>query len=255
MCHPAPVRPDTWDPGRGVHVLLQRVVVRLILLAGAALAGLSLLQLAMTTQPLAMGLISLGLGGLILLFGSFLRRARPSVALLDRTWAALMLTWAGALVLRAHLDTDQLPPFLFLPLLLMAGAFIRSWRLSLALRVLLLGALAWTWRLPHPHWQRPSTLGLNVALFTLIGLWLQHMVHVLLDHIGDRMRRLSSARREIQALQDLVPICMHCKKVRNDHGYWEQVEAYFGRRHRTDFTHGLCPGCLEDMRAEIRSEA
>lgn len=48
---------------------------------------------------------------------------------------------------------------------------------------------------------------------------------------------------ELMTLREIVPICMHCKKVRNDKQYWENVEVYLTRKSRLDFSHGICPDC------------
>jgi hypothetical protein len=59
---------------------------------------------------------------------------------------------------------------------------------------------------------------------------------------------LADALNHIKALQGLLPICAWCKRVRDDEGYWDQVEAYFHKYTGIDFTHGICPDCLEKMR-------
>jgi len=58
-------------------------------------------------------------------------------------------------------------------------------------------------------------------------------------------QRVEAAEAEIDALQDLIPICSHCKKVRRDDGFWQQVDQYFAERHDAAFTHGICPACIE----------
>ena len=49
---------------------------------------------------------------------------------------------------------------------------------------------------------------------------------------------------EISMLKTLLPICMHCKKIRDDQQYWQQIEGYFHRSIGVDFSHGICPDCL-----------
>jgi PAS domain S-box-containing protein len=56
--------------------------------------------------------------------------------------------------------------------------------------------------------------------------------------------QLQSAVEHIKTLKGIVPICASCKKVRDDKGYWEQVEAYLGRHTDVRFSHGICPDCL-----------
>jgi DNA-binding NarL/FixJ family response regulator len=57
------------------------------------------------------------------------------------------------------------------------------------------------------------------------------------------LTRLKQSTREIEHLQGLLPICMHCKKIRDDKGYWSQIEQYISQRSDVQFTHGLCPEC------------
>ena len=56
-----------------------------------------------------------------------------------------------------------------------------------------------------------------------------------------QLARLVSA---IKSLGGLLPICSHCKKVRDDKGYWKQIESYVRDHSDADFSHGLCPDCL-----------
>ncbi|MDQ7771982.1 MAG: PAS domain S-box protein [Elusimicrobiales bacterium] len=60
-------------------------------------------------------------------------------------------------------------------------------------------------------------------------------------------RKMEEAIREVKTLQDLIPICASCKKIRSDKGYWEQVESYFERRSDAKFTHGLCETCAHKL--------
>jgi len=63
---------------------------------------------------------------------------------------------------------------------------------------------------------------------------------------------LKAAReRELQELRGLLPICSHCKRIRNDQGNWEQLESYISHHSRADFSHGLCPECLRKYYAEL----
>jgi hypothetical protein len=48
---------------------------------------------------------------------------------------------------------------------------------------------------------------------------------------------------DVKILRGLLPICSYCKKIRDDHGYWQQVERYIAVRSQADFSHGLCPEC------------
>jgi len=53
--------------------------------------------------------------------------------------------------------------------------------------------------------------------------------------------------KEVEALSGLLPICGSCKKIRDDQGYWNQIEAYIQARTEAQFTHGICPDCARDF--------
>lgn len=56
-------------------------------------------------------------------------------------------------------------------------------------------------------------------------------------------RELLEARTEVQALKGLIPICSHCKRIRDDEGYWESVETYISERSEALFSHSICTDC------------
>jgi GAF domain-containing protein len=58
---------------------------------------------------------------------------------------------------------------------------------------------------------------------------------------------LADALDHVKTLQGLLPICAWCKRIRDDEGYWSQVEAYFHKATGADFTHGICPECLQKV--------
>jgi PAS domain S-box-containing protein len=58
------------------------------------------------------------------------------------------------------------------------------------------------------------------------------------------IRDLQKALTEVKTLSGLLPICSYCKKVRDDQGYWQQIESYITEHSELFFTHGLCPDCL-----------
>jgi hypothetical protein len=60
-------------------------------------------------------------------------------------------------------------------------------------------------------------------------------------------KELKEAYENIRVLKGLIPICSKCKKVRNDDGFWEQVEDYIGQHSEADFSHSICPDCLKEL--------
>jgi PAS domain S-box-containing protein len=59
------------------------------------------------------------------------------------------------------------------------------------------------------------------------------------------LRRGREAMDSLRTLSGLLPICMYCKKVRSDEGYWDQIEEYVAAHSSAVFSHALCPDCLE----------
>lgn len=59
--------------------------------------------------------------------------------------------------------------------------------------------------------------------------------------------KLEDALNDVKTLTGLIPICASCKKIRNDSGYWEQIESYIHQHSGADFSHGICPDCLEKL--------
>jgi len=69
------------------------------------------------------------------------------------------------------------------------------------------------------------------------------------------IHQLQTALAQVKALSGLLPICAECKKVRDDGGYWSQVEAYIEERTEARFSHGLCPICFDTAMARHREES
>jgi CheY-like chemotaxis protein len=62
---------------------------------------------------------------------------------------------------------------------------------------------------------------------------------------------LQEALESVKLLSGLVPICGNCKKIRNDSGFWQQMEGYIESRSRAKFSHGICPECIEVLYPEL----
>jgi PAS domain S-box-containing protein len=65
---------------------------------------------------------------------------------------------------------------------------------------------------------------------------------------------LKDALAQIKTLKGLIPMCAWCKKIRDDKGYWNQVEAYIAKHSDAAFTHGICPECLEKVEEEEKKK-
>lgn len=66
--------------------------------------------------------------------------------------------------------------------------------------------------------------------------------------------KLQKALNEVKTLQGIIPICSYCKKIRDDEGYWKQVEEYVAQHTKARFSHGICPKCMAHHHAEELEE-
>jgi hypothetical protein len=181
---------------------------------------------------LALGIILLHLAVLI----SFLTFAQPA------TWRMVSngVIWGG-LSLASYWCLRRARPVFWRSLVAPANAFLlhglfHGLRVGLAV---LLGGLGWT--------EASASLqiigDLEVSFF-MVALF----VSLLLANLQLRHEELSCAHAEVQTLSGLLPICAWCKKVRDDAGYWQQVEDYFSARSQIEFTHGMCNDCFNVQR-------
>jgi PAS domain-containing protein len=69
------------------------------------------------------------------------------------------------------------------------------------------------------------------------------------------IRELQQALASVKSLSGLLPICAHCKRIRDDQGYWEEVEAYVSSHTQATFTHGICPECSRKIFSELNDHA
>ena len=89
----------------------------------------------------------------------------------------------------------------------------------------------------------PWIIAVAVALAVIIVIAVRNIV--LNRRLGKQKGVLERQLEEIRTLQGLIPICYMCKKVKDDKGYWETVEKYVSKHSGAQFTHGICPACLE----------
>jgi phosphoserine phosphatase RsbU/P len=65
------------------------------------------------------------------------------------------------------------------------------------------------------------------------------------ERLAEQVRELRQALEQIKVLEGILPICSFCKKIRNDQGYWDQVEVYVSNHSEARFSHGICPECYK----------
>jgi len=69
-----------------------------------------------------------------------------------------------------------------------------------------------------------------------------------------RKEELEKALSEIKTLKGILPICSYCKKIRDDKGYWNQIESYIHKHSEAEFSHSICPNCLKKHYSELFDE-
>ncbi len=67
----------------------------------------------------------------------------------------------------------------------------------------------------------------------------------------EEKKKLEIALSKVKKLSGLLPICSHCKKIRNDKGYWIQIESYIHKHSEAEFSHGICQDCLKKHYPDI----
>lgn len=104
-------------------------------------------------------------------------------------------------------------------------------------------------------WRREALKAWGFAgLIALSSLILGLLLHRAWRQDTARIAALSRALAEVQVLQDFLPICMYCKKIRDDQNYWSQLEQYLTTHTGTRFSHGVCPECQSRLQADLGVE-
>ena len=99
------------------------------------------------------------------------------------------------------------------------------------------------------------SLILGYGIAALLGSLIIYIASYMLDkkerEQQELIRNLKRALLEIKTLQGIVPICSFCKKIRDDKGFWSQVESYVSHHTDAQFSHGVCPDCKEEHYPEL----
>jgi hypothetical protein len=210
----------------------------------------------------AFGLLSLvALGGL----GLWLRHPRPPFLVNFAGGTAALLAVTTALThLSLHRNWENTSHLMLLGAA--AGFFLFSlpWFLIIASFI----GLGWIGVMAAGETPGlPLHFGLELGTALLLGL-LIHLVRrgLLLRfrdllaqthrHEAEQARLLSelqTALDKVKTLSGLIPICAQCKKIRDDGGYWQQVEDYVHDHSEAVFSHSLCPACLAAAKAEFEA--
>jgi PAS domain S-box-containing protein len=95
----------------------------------------------------------------------------------------------------------------------------------------------------------------GARVVSILAIATEFTAHKLAEEERERLiAELQEALEKVKTLSGLLPICAGCKNIRDDRGYWQRIEGYISERSEAEFTHGLCPACLEKLYADLRDD-
>lgn len=112
------------------------------------------------------------------------------------------------------------------------------------------GAIGNYWAFRHHATPQEVYLLQALANTTAVAMENVQVYAELEQRVHERTAALQQALDEIKTLRGLVPICANCKKIRDDTGYWQHLEAYLQAHTEAEFTHGICPTCSDVLYGE-----
>ena len=103
------------------------------------------------------------------------------------------------------------------------------------------------------HWYRTRAFFLIAGAALVLAFVGAYRLRVrgLLAREHELGRRVEQALADVKVLSGLLPICASCKKIRDDRGYWNQLEQYIGDHSQAAFSHGICPDCVQRLYPEV----
>lgn len=154
----------------------------------------------------------------------------------------LSMWWWVALSTLLGLGDYFTGPYVQFPVTFIIPVFLAAWYsglgpallLAVVLPLVRAAMMVMVWDQPWEATAFMTTAGLRIVVFAFHA--------VLISRLSENERALS---REVELLEQILPICMYCKSIKNDAGSWETLERYISTRSTTRFTHGLCAGCAE----------
>jgi hypothetical protein len=95
------------------------------------------------------------------------------------------------------------------------------------------------------------TSSVFVCIALIIPLWI-----IVRDfsRLEKTTKRLQGALDNIKTLEGLLPMCANCKNIRDDDGYWQQVEVYIRQHSKAEFSHSICPECAHQLYPDLFNE-
>jgi hypothetical protein len=110
------------------------------------------------------------------------------------------------------------------------------------------------------EWQHRKLMKLNKELDQMVELRTSELKKEIAGHKKTEKEKeilieeLQEALKEVKTLSGLLPICASCKNIRDDKGYWAQMEVYISEHSEAKFSHGICPDCAEKLYPDFYSK-
>lgn len=213
----------------------------LLFLTGEMLLYVGVLRFLGRPVPRKMLLGVLGGVSVVILYFTFVNDSVP-VRRVTISAALALVALLTAYVLIAYRPPVAATPSFFLALVFLAHSFFM---ISRALTPL-----------SGPHVEAifsssTSQVAAYVSALISTTLWTFGFILLVNQRLNaerqETIAELNGALEQIRTLRGILPICANCKKIRDDSGFWQQVEAYVSRHTEAEFSHGICPDCMESL--------
>lgn len=240
-----------YDPDRSMDVIHLRLLVLVAWFLAAFQVVFGALKLAfhLGDNSPSVHVYRIVLIGGYAVYALLFRRARPRPQTVDLA-GFLMIAFGIGQITFGALKTAQAFQDLNLLILFTAVATRRTRGFLATLGAVLLLPVVFGIGMR----QSPTFDFLSETLFAVV---LSLLSHRLLLALNQRRMVLMQRNRvmlaEIKTLKGLVPVCSYCRKVRDDQGFWEQLESFVSRHTYASFSHGICPNCLPKVKEEVEA--
>lgn len=240
------------ESASGIEIHRKRILINALIFPGM-IATLALGILAMVEGDMLLGIFDFVICLCLLGLNFFLRLTGNTTASI---WTGLVLLFVFFIFLTADggIENTAILWILSFPML---TVFLLGTKKGVALSLLFLLAVFLIFifkdasfirsRYPIVFQIRISTVYAIICILSVISENLRLKIHNKLQQSNAEkekvIQQLNSSIEEIRKLQDILPICVHCKKIRDDKGYWQAVEEYLSDRTEAQFSHALCPEC------------
>jgi ligand-binding sensor domain-containing protein len=100
-----------------------------------------------------------------------------------------------------------------------------------------------------PHFYQTAPFAVGAVLIVILGAAGAYRLRMARLRRAERelKAQVTSALADVKVLSGLLPVCASCKKIRDDKGYWNQIEAYIQEHSEAEFSHGVCPACIQAL--------